>query len=139
MRLPITVGTWVDDATAEGGRRRTRNEEFYVPGSLLHVDVDTSHPFAAGSDARAVAMFTRSSVVLQSTGDGVEVIARYRDSDTLASGWAVGLSHLAGRAAIARVPMGNGSIVLFGADATYRGQPLATIRLVWNALFASAR
>ena len=139
MRLPITVGTWVDDATAEGGRRRTRNEEFYVPGSLLHVDVDTSHPFAAGSEARAVAMFTRSSVVLQSTGDGVEVIARYRDSDTLASGWAVGLSHLAGRAAIARVPMGNGSIVLFGADATYRGQPLATIRLVWNALFASAR
>ncbi len=139
MRLPVAVGTYVDDPAAEGGKRRTRNEEFYVPGSLLHVDVDATHTFAAGSDARVVAMFTRSSVVLQPTGDSVEVVARYRDADALASGWAVGLSHLAGRAAIARVPVGKGSVVLFGADATYRGQPLAMIRLVWNTLFASSR
>ncbi len=139
FRLPITVGTWIDDADAEGGRRRARNEEFYVPGSLLHVEVDASHPFATGSAERLVAMFTRSSVVLQPNGEGVEVVARYRDSDALASGWAVGLQHLAGRAAIARVKVNDGCIVLFGADATYRGQPLTTIRLVWNALFAASR
>ena len=137
LELPITVGAWIDDATAEGGRRRVRNEEFYVPGSLLSIDVDVSHPFAAGATKQAVAMFTRSSAVLQPKDDAVEVLARYADKDTLASGWAVGLQHVAGRAAIARAPMGKGSVVLFGADATYRGQPLVTIRVVWNALMSS--
>jgi hypothetical protein len=137
FELPITVGAWIDDATAEGGRRRVRNEEFYVPGSLLSIDVDVAHPFAAGATKQAVAMFTRSSAVLQPKDDAVEVLARYADKDTLASGWAVGLPHIAGRAAIARAPMGKGSVMLFGADATYRGQPLVTIRVVWNALMSS--
>jgi hypothetical protein len=139
FELPIAVGAWVDDATAEGGRRRVRNEEFYVPGSLLSIVFDVAHPFAAGSEKHAVAMFTRSSAVLQPQNDSVEVIARYADKDTLASGWAVGLQHVAGRAAIARAPFGKGSVVLFGADATYRGQPLVTIRVVWNALMSTTK
>jgi hypothetical protein len=137
FELPIEVGTWVEDASAEGGRRRTRNEEFYVPGSLLAVEFEAAHPFAAGSPENGVAMFTRSSAVLRPTTDAVQVIARYRNTDTLASGWAVGLEHVAGRAAIAVVPQGKGRVVLFGADATYRGQPLVTIRVLFQALHAA--
>lgn len=139
LQLPVEVGTYVDDEAAEGGRRRTRNEEFYVPGSLLAIDVDVRHPLAAGSAPSAVAMFTRSSAVLTPTGDSVEVIASYAKTDTLASGWAVGLEHVAGRAAIARVRVGKGAVLLFGCDATYRGQPFVTIRIVQNALLQSTR
>ncbi|MEQ1632093.1 MAG: M14 metallopeptidase family protein [Planctomycetota bacterium] len=138
FELPIEVGTWIKDADSEGGRRRTRNEEFYVPGSLLGIEFDSAHPSAAGSPPSGVAMFTRSSAVLRPTEDSVHVIARYRETDTLASGWAVGLEHVAGRAAIAAVPLGKGRIVLFGADATYRGQPLVTIRTVFQVLHRAA-
>ncbi len=132
FQLPVEVGTFVADEA--GARRATRRDEFYVPGSLLALDVDTAHPLARGAPARLAAMFRNSCEVLAPTGDDVQVVARYSATDTLLSGWAIGTEFLHGKAAALVVPYGQGRIVLFGCDAIYRGQPLTTARLFFTAI-----
>ena len=138
FELPIKVGTWVADPDADGGERRTRRDEFYIPGSLVALDVDLRHPLAAGMQQNAAAMFIANTPVFEVTGPGPEVVARYRVCDTLVSGWAVGDHHIAGKAAIISAKVGRGRIVLFGADVTYRGQPLGTFKPVFEAILQSA-
>jgi glutamine amidotransferase-like uncharacterized protein len=65
------------------------------------------------------------------------VLARYRARDTLVSGWAIGEEHLAGKAAIVTAQVGEGRIVLFGVDATYRGQPVGTFKPFFQAILRS--
>ena len=136
--LPIKVGTFVKDPKAEGGERKTQREEFYIPGSLVALDVDLKHPLAAGMQQQPAAMFIASTPVLEVTGKGVEVVATYRNTDTLVSGWAVGQQYLAGKAAIVAANVGKGRIVLFGADVTYRGQPVGTFKPLFQAILQSA-
>jgi hypothetical protein len=137
--LPIKVGTHVP--TEDGGERRTSREEFYVPGSLLAIEVDTSHPIARGASPELAAMVTGSSPMLEVTDPTapIDVVARYRGQDTLVSGWAIGEEFLVGKAAVVSAQVGRGRVVLFGVDATYRGQPLGTCKLFFGALRAAAR
>ncbi len=136
--LPVRVGSFVRDAAADGGERATRREEFYIPGSLVALDVDRSHPFAAGCRAQPAAMFTNSSPVMAVTGDGAQVVASYRRNDTLVSGWALGEEYLAGKAAVIEAQVGKGRIGLFGAEVTYRGQPVGTFKLLFGAILLAA-
>ncbi len=135
--LPLRVGTYVPVEGEE--ERRTQREEFYVPGSLLAIDVDTQHPIGRGSAPTLAAMFRNGSEVLEVTGaaPSVEVVARYRGDDTLLSGWAIGTEHLVGKAAVVCARVGKGRVVLFGNDAIYRGQPLGTTRLLFNAILTA--
>lgn len=118
-------------------------EEFFIPGSLVRVRVDSSHALAAGMPEEAIAMFARSQVMEVDAGGGErdprmgepEVYARYARSDFLASGWALGGErHLAGRAAAVRVPVGEGHVLLLGFTPHFRGQPHNTYKLLFNAL-----
>lgn len=135
--LPIKTGTHVrgDD----GEERRTRREEFYIPGSLVAIEVDTAHPLGVGMSHSCAAMFNNDCVVMEvlDPAAGIEVVARYRKSDTLVSGWAVGDEHIAGKAAVVTVPVGKGRLCLYGADVTYRGQPVGTFKLVFNAILGA--
>ncbi|MBL9077419.1 MAG: peptidase [Planctomycetes bacterium] len=139
--LPVEVGTWVDDPDAEGGRRRTRREECYVPGSLVAIEVDTSHELARGASRELAAVVTGSSPFLAVTDPAapIDVVARYRRSDPLLSGWAIGEHHFAGKAAVLCARIGRGRVVLCGAEVTWRGQPLGTIKLFLQALLTSGR
>ena len=52
--LPIKVGTHVkvddvEDESGDGGERATTRDEYYVPGSLLAIEVDTAHDIARGA------------------------------------------------------------------------------------------
>ncbi|HLQ36796.1 MAG TPA: peptidase, partial [Planctomycetota bacterium] len=133
----VKVGTFVQDAAAEGGERRTRREEFYIPGSLVALEVDTQHPVAAGTSMQVATMFNAGSPVFEVTGPGVEVIARYRQIDTLVSGWAIGEEYLAGKAAVVAAKVGKGRILLYGADVTYRGQPLGSAKLFFHGILTA--
>ena len=70
--------------------------------------------------------------------DGIEVVARYADSDPVLSGWALGEERLGGRGALVRVPVGAGDVVLFGFRPQFRGQPRGTFRLIFNAIHGAA-
>ena len=66
-----------------------RNTEFYCPGSLLRLAVDTSNPLMAGVADGQAAFFVngRAFDVDAGPGDRARVPARYAASDLLMSGW----------------------------------------------------
>jgi hypothetical protein len=56
----------------------------------------------------------------------------------LASGWAIGQEFLKGGAVMAGATHGEGQIMLYGSDVLYRGQPLASFKLVFNGILAGS-
>ena len=66
------------------------------------------------------------------------IVARYPNTDVVASGWLKGEELMAGRAAVVSVEMNPGRIVLFGLRPQHRAQTHATFPLLFNALYLSA-
>ena len=118
------------------GVKRT---EFYVPGSILRIELDTSHPLAKGMPKESIA-WVEDSPVFEIKSDPaalarVGIIARYpQTTDPLLSGWLLGGERIKGKAALVEVGLGKGRIYLFGFRPQYRGQSLATYPLLFNAL-----
>jgi murein tripeptide amidase MpaA len=124
-----------------GGLPRT---DFYVPGSILRIKLDTSHPLAKGMPEETIA-WAEDSPVFEVTNDpnssvpsaNVRVVASYpADKDPLLSGWLLGGDLIKGKAALVEVTMGKGRVILFGFRPQYRAQSLATYPLFFNALAA---
>ncbi len=110
------------------------SRDFYVPGSILRVDLDRGHPLARGLDERIAAWYWRSSRAFEVDEPGARVVARYAADGLELSGWFLGSERLAGRPALVEVPVDKGSVVLFGFQPNYRAQTVATWPLLWNAL-----
>jgi hypothetical protein len=108
--------------------------DFYVPGSILRVDLDSAHPINRGLDTTTSAWYWSSSRAFDVSAPGARVVASYAQGDPRISGWILGPEHLAGRPALVEVPVGPGSVVLFGFQPNYRAQTVATWPLLFNAL-----
>ena len=122
-----------------GGVPRT---DFYVPGSILRIELDTTQPLAKGMPKETIA-WAEDSPVFEVTNDpkatvptsNVHIIASYPvDKDPLLSGWLLGGDLIKGKAALVEVTMGKGRVILFGFRPQYRGQSEATYPLFFNAL-----
>lgn len=117
-------------------------QDFFLPGSIVQLDVDTGHPLGYGLEDDAVTLFARSQVLERTDGGtspGVSTPVCYADSDYLISGWVLGGDeYLAGRTAAAQVSVGSGDIVLFGFQPHFRGQPRNTFKMLFNSLIGSA-
>ncbi|MFZ0273334.1 MAG: M14 metallopeptidase family protein [Acidobacteriaceae bacterium] len=111
------------------------SKEFYVPGSILQVAVDTSNPIGFGSTP-TVPVFFEGSPSFQISGDAVSV-AHYTSDNPLLSGWILGGKYLNGTSAIAVEPRGKGHIVLFGFRPQYRALSEVTYKFLFNALLYS--
>ncbi len=119
--------------------------EFFVPGSILRIELDTSHPIAKGMPQESIAWAEGSPVfeLVSSANRGqetsvpashVRIIARYpANKDPLLSGWLLGGDRIKGKAALVEVTIGKGRIILFGFRPQYRAQSLATYPLFFNA------
>ena len=112
-----------------------KNTDFYVPGSILEVSVDTSNPIAFGSSPK-VPIFFEQSPSFKVTGNA-ESIASYTSAEPLLSGWILGGQFLRGTSALAEEPLGKGRIILFGFRPQYRAQSEVTYRFFFNALLYS--
>ena len=122
-----------------GGLPRT---DFYVPGSILRIELDTTHPIAKGMPKETIA-WAEDSPVFEVVEDpnatvpasSVRIIASYPvDKDPLLSGWLLGGDLIKGKAALVEVTMGKGRVILFGFRPQYRAQSEATYPLFFNAL-----
>lgn len=108
--------------------------EFYIPGSILRLELNPTHRLASGMPSRTVAWFWRGSRAFEVKSENVTIVARYGAGDPLLSGWVLGREHVAGKPAIVEATVGRGSVVLFGFPPNYRGQTIATWPLLFNAL-----
>lgn len=111
-----------------------RSNDFYCPGSILRIDVDTSNPIARTMAQNTNAYFIGSSAFDVTDGEKVQVIARYAKAGILQSGWLRGEDRLKDKIALASVTMGKGRIVLFGFRPQHRGQTWGTFPFIWNAI-----
>jgi hypothetical protein len=116
-------------------------QEFYAPGTLFNMELDTSHPLAHNMPEEVAAWFQRSPAFEVTDTRGVSVVGRYSadPDDVLLSGWVLHPERVAGKAALVEVSVGRGRVILFGFRPQYRGQSIATYPLFFNALMAGRR
>ena len=111
-------------------------KDFYIPGSILRTELDTSNPIAKSMPQQSIAWFEDSPAFEITDKTNVSVIAKYpaNPKDVLLSGYALGAEKIAGKAALVQVNIGKGKIILFGFRPQYRGQSLATFPLLFNGI-----
>jgi hypothetical protein len=134
LRLPITSALVTRTAT---GDRPLKQEEYYIPGSVLRVRVDPAQPLAWGMPAQADVYFDNSPVFRlgpDAASRGVTPIAWFDSPTPLRSGWAWGQHYLDGGIAVAEAKVGAGRVVLCGPEITFRAQPHGTFKFLFNAL-----
>jgi hypothetical protein len=139
--LQLPVRSALTEIGPDGKERELPPEKFYIPGSLIKANVDPSNPVAYGMPAKVDVFFDRSPAFQLSPDAGIHgasVVAWYGRGDLLASGWAWGQKYLQDSLAAVDIPDGKGSVILLGPEVTFRGQPHATFKLLFNGLFLSA-
>ena len=106
--------------------------EFYIPGSILRVVFDETHPIGYGM-SRDEAVLFRNSPAFNIKGG--ESIANYPEANPLLSGWILGDKHLYGQNAIADLPIGEGRVILIGFQPIFRSQTHGTFKVLFNSLY----
>jgi hypothetical protein len=128
-----------------------RSSDFYCPGSILRIIVDTSNPIARTMLKETDAYFINSSafetteyqkpqgdlITTMATGPA-KVIARYANDNVLRSGWLRGEDKIKDKVALAEIPAGKGRIILFAFRPQHRGQTWGTFPFIWNEINVSS-
>ena len=124
-------------------KRSLERDRHFAPGTILRVEVDTASPLGAGMPAETWGFYNNSPFFELRDGFDAHrttIVARYPNSNLVASGWLRGEDLMAGRAAVVQVEWpGGGRLVLFGLRPQHRAQTHATFPLLFNALYQSAR
>jgi hypothetical protein len=120
---------------AENPLEGLKEQEFYIPGSILKVTLDETHPIAYG--------YPRDAAVYFISGPAFKVkedyeVVRYPEANPLLSGWILGEKYLRGLAAVADFPVGRGRVILFGFPPHFRNQARGTFRMLFNAIYYCA-
>lgn len=120
-------------------------KDFYCPGSILRIKVDASSPITRdaplleSSSDESIA-WVEGALAFEPTGDAAKVIARFAGAnELLLSGWLLGGEKIANKGAIVEVKRGKGRVILFAFRPQYRGQSIATLPFLFNAILTSAR
>ncbi len=139
-RLAYEAGLPLQDAlTADG--KPLPSTEFFVPGTLLEMEVDPVSPLADGLSAHTTVMFSRSPafrVEPGAAGRGIERVGWYDSAHPLRSGWAWGQGHLEGAAAVVEADLGRGKLILCTPRITFRAQPHGTFPFLFNGIYYGA-
>jgi hypothetical protein len=147
--LPLTImGLPVRNSVAS-----LRNNEFYIPGTLLRMNINNANPVAWGMPSEVAAFFTHSPVFevgsqRRRPGDtreadppkpaGINIVGTYPAKDVLMSGWLMGERYLHNKVSIIEASVDKGRVVLLGFRAQHRGQPHATFKLLFNSIYLGA-
>jgi hypothetical protein len=118
-------------------------KDFYCPGSILKIKLDTSSaitrdaPLLESSHDESIA-WVEGGLAFEPTSDDARVVARFADAnELLLSGWLLGADKIANKGAIVEVKQGKGRVVMFAFRPQYRGQSVATLPFLFNAILTS--
>lgn len=114
--------------------------EFFAPGSLVRLELQSTSPYAWGLPAATAAMVEGAVAFLpRPTPEGVrEVVARFPDKPRVLSGFLRGDEHLRRKAAVVAFTVGKGKVVLYSFAPHFRGQTANLFPLIYNALWLTS-
>jgi len=134
--------------------RGMSSKDFFIPGSIIRMKVNSNDPLAFGMKEEGAASFSRSrafeTIIPSRKAEGgneimkpaprpnVTAIATYASSDILMSGWALGENKIKNKGAMMNVAHGNGNVILFGFRPQFRGQARNTYKLIFNSIYLGA-
>jgi hypothetical protein len=110
-----------------------RPQDFYVPGSLLKVVLDTDSPIAYGMPRETPVFFDQEPVF--DVSGAAKAVGTYPLTNPLMSGWILGEERLHAKTAVADVPVGRGRVILLALRPQFRAQARGTYKLLFNSLF----
>lgn len=113
-------------------------EKYYVPGSVLRVKVDSAQDAAWGMSAYTDVIFNNAPVFRlkpDAQAKGLQTIAWFDTATPLRSGWAWGQHYLRDGVAAFKAQVGKGTFYAYGPQITYRAQPHASFKLLFNSLY----
>ena len=141
--LGVPVKNALTEMGPDGKERALPGDKFYIPGSLLKVNVDNTSPLAFGMPDKVDVVFDNSPVFKLSPDaqqKKTAAVAWFSGTEVLSSGWAWGQQYLNGGTAIAEASVGEGKVVLLGPEVAFRSQPHGTYKFLFNGLyFGSAK
>jgi hypothetical protein len=118
--------------------RPLARDKFYVPGSVLRVQIDNTNPLAYGMPDKADVFFDNSPVFRlkpEAALKGVKPVAWFDSDKPLRSGWAWGQKYLQDGVAVIDANVGKGKLLLFGPEIAFRAQPHGTFKLLFNGIY----
>jgi hypothetical protein len=122
-----------------GKEKNLPGEKFYIPGSVMQIEIDTKQTANWGLPNKADVYFSASPVfklLASSISNGdVTPLAWYGSDKTLRSGWAFGQSYLQDGVAAFVAKVGKGHLYVYGPEITFRGQTHGSYKMLFNQLF----
>lgn len=122
----------------DGKKKPLSKEEFYIPGSIMNLKVNTIAAETSGLEDR-VDIYFDNSPIFRFNDDGVDnkitPLLLFDSEHSLKSGWALGQHYLNNTVAAYSAPMGRGRLFVFGPEIVFRAQAHSTFRLVFNQLY----
>ncbi|OZI06528.1 peptidase [Siphonobacter sp. BAB-5385] len=137
--LDLPVKNALVEMTASGTERSLPNEKYFIPGSILQVNLDSIQQATWGMSNLSDVYFD-SSPVFNLAPDAiakgtVKPLAWFASNKPLRSGWAWGQSYLQGGVTAFEAPVGKGTLYAFGPEITFRAQAQGTFKLLFNQLY----
>lgn len=107
-----------------------------INGAIFQADLDITHPVAFGITDRKLFINKNGPTLLLPSSNKYATVAQYTAAPFI-NGYSskANIAKVANSAAIIATASGNGEVVLFADDPTYRGYWLGTNRLFLNAIF----
>jgi hypothetical protein len=110
------------------------SDVFLAPGAQVSLRVDTATAIGRGMPPQTAAWLEGGAAFDLPASSPALVVASYGRRPRVLSGWVHGVNSLAGASAVVQVPLGAGTVVLFGIDPQQRGLSMTTFPLLFNAL-----
>lgn len=122
-----------------GTEKRLPDEKYYVPGSVLNVEVDNKQQANWGMEHEADVYFDNSPV-FKLTGDAItsgkiKPLMWFNSATPLRSGWAWGQAYLQDGVTAFEANVGKGKLYAFGPEIAFRAQTHGTFKLIFNQLY----
>ncbi|MEO8360682.1 MAG: M14 family zinc carboxypeptidase [Vicinamibacteria bacterium] len=131
------VSNHLIERTAAGEKKLGR-EKYYVPGSILRAEINPNTPLTWGMPKDLDVFFDNSPVFElhpDAANKGVGAVAWFPNAAPLRSGWAWGQHYLEGGVSVAETSVGQGRLMMFGPEITFRGQPHGTFKFLFNGIY----
>jgi hypothetical protein len=122
----------------DGKERSLPGDKYYIPGSVLEMQVDNSTSANFGMGKTAMVLFNNSPVFRLSPEagiKGVKPLAWFGTEPPLKSGWAWGQQYLKNGVAAFEAQVGKGKLYAYGPEITFRGQSHGTFKMLFNNLY----